>query len=273
MRKNKTFEVNILSEQSSYTQSENATFYTSDTEAYLNFKPNDEFKFDSATIALLNKDDQSLVSTPMVVADGIAQYEIPPNVIAHFGKWSAQVIFTNQSENYTSRLINFEVERYLTDSRPPKLEDVENINILISEANELIQQLKNIGVSEHISNKSNPHSVTKAQVGLGSVQNYGIATQIEAQSGTSGAKYMTPQRTKEAIETLGVRKYSANIGDGTAKTFTINHGLNTTDVSISTYLDNEEILPAMRKVINANSVQLDFATVWGTNKIKVVVRG
>lgn len=51
----------------------------------------------------------------------------------------------------------------------------------------------------HKVNKSNPHEVTKSQVGLGNVQNYGIATQAEAQAGTSNVKYMTPLRVKEAI--------------------------------------------------------------------------
>lgn len=52
----------------------------------------------------------------------------------------------------------------------------------------------------HEANTSNPHSVTKAQVGLGSVENYAIATQAEAQAGTVTNKYMTPQRTKQAID-------------------------------------------------------------------------
>ena len=51
----------------------------------------------------------------------------------------------------------------------------------------------------HIAKKDNPHAVTKSQVGLGSVSNYALATQAEAQAGTSNAKYMTPLRTKEAI--------------------------------------------------------------------------
>lgn len=54
----------------------------------------------------------------------------------------------------------------------------------------------------HTSATDNPHNVTKAQVGLGSVQNYGIATQPEAEAGTSSSKYMTPQRTKQAIAKL-----------------------------------------------------------------------
>ena len=44
---------------------------------------------------------------------------------------------------------------------------------------------------EHIDSTSNPHGVTKSQVGLGSVANYGIATQAEAEAGTSSSKYMT----------------------------------------------------------------------------------
>lgn len=43
-------------------------------------------------------------------------------------------------------------------------------------------------------------SVTKTQVGLGSVQNYGVATQAEAEAGTASNRYMTPQRTKQAID-------------------------------------------------------------------------
>lgn len=56
------------------------------------------------------------------------------------------------------------------------------------------------------------HSHTKSEVGLGSVLNYGIATEAEAKAGTSNAKYMTPLRTKEAIEALA----------STTKTFTSN---------------------------------------------------
>lgn len=57
-------------------------------------------------------------------------------------------------------------------------------------------------LASHTGNTSNPHSVTKAQVGLGSVENYAISTQAEAQAGTVATKYMTPLRTKEAIAAL-----------------------------------------------------------------------
>ena len=57
-------------------------------------------------------------------------------------------------------------------------------------------------VNTHANRVDNPHSVTKAQIGLSAVLNYGVATQVEAQTGTSNAKYMTPLRTKEAIDKI-----------------------------------------------------------------------
>lgn len=51
----------------------------------------------------------------------------------------------------------------------------------------------------HPGSGTNPHGTTKSDVGLGSVSNYGIATQVEAEVGTSNAKYMTPLRTAQEI--------------------------------------------------------------------------
>lgn len=65
-----------------------------------------------------------------------------------------------------------------------------------------VRQATKAEFDAHVANTNNPHGVTKAQVGLGNVQNYGIATQAEAQAGTSNSKYMTPLRTKEAITAL-----------------------------------------------------------------------
>ncbi|WP_313758573.1 hypothetical protein [Tissierella sp.] len=53
----------------------------------------------------------------------------------------------------------------------------------------------------HKNNANNPHKVTKSQIELGNVQNYGIATKEEAEEGTSNSKYMTPLR---AVDTLPV---------------------------------------------------------------------
>ena len=44
--------------------------------------------------------------------------------------------------------------------------------------------------------------IGKDDVGLSNVENYGIASKSEAESGNSDSKYMTPKRTKEAIDAL-----------------------------------------------------------------------
>ena len=63
----------------------------------------------------------------------------------------------------------------------------------------------------HISSTSNPHSVTKAQVGLGSVANYGIATQAEAEAGLSNIVYMTALKVKQAIDKFAMTAINAHI--------------------------------------------------------------
>lgn len=55
----------------------------------------------------------------------------------------------------------------------------------------------------HLTNTNNPHQVTKAQVGLGSVENYPMATRDEALAGTRNDRYMSPLRVAQIIGTLG----------------------------------------------------------------------
>ena len=54
-------------------------------------------------------------------------------------------------------------------------------------------------ITQHIADKNNPHGTNKTQVGLGNVQNFAVASDAEAQAGTSNAAYMTPLRTRAAI--------------------------------------------------------------------------
>lgn len=61
-------------------------------------------------------------------------------------------------------------------------------------------------LTSHTSNTSNPHSVTKAQVGLANVTNDAQvkaadkATQAEAEAGTNDTKWMTPLRTRQKVD-------------------------------------------------------------------------
>ena len=73
-----------------------------------------------------------------------------------------------------------------------------SVGILINGKIKTLQGNENM--EEHITNKENPHEVTKAQVGLGNVENFSMASKNVAESGTTSSNYMSSLRTKEAIE-------------------------------------------------------------------------
>lgn len=70
-------------------------------------------------------------------------------------------------------------------------------------------------LTAHTENKLNPHGVTKAQVQLSNVENYGIATEEEAEAGESSTKYMTPLRVFQAIAKWIGDKFVKKTGDET----------------------------------------------------------
>jgi hypothetical protein len=55
-----------------------------------------------------------------------------------------------------------------------------------------ISVLPSSGLAAHIADHTNPHQVTAAQVGLGNVKNYGVASSADAAAGTRDDVYMTP---------------------------------------------------------------------------------
>jgi hypothetical protein len=55
-------------------------------------------------------------------------------------------------------------------------------------------------LGDHISNTDNPHNVSKAQIELGNVLNYPIATMIEAFDGTRGDRYLTADQVKAVVQ-------------------------------------------------------------------------
>ena len=68
-------------------------------------------------------------------------------------------------------------------------------------------------VDDHIADVANPHQVTKTQVGLGNVENFQIASLVEAQAGTATDRYMTPQRVAQAITALLGNAFDAHLDD------------------------------------------------------------
>jgi hypothetical protein len=63
-----------------------------------------------------------------------------------------------------------------------------------------VEALFGVTMTAHIDNESNPHNVTKAQTGLGNVQNYSMSSVVEAREGTRGDRYMSPSSVAEAIQ-------------------------------------------------------------------------
>lgn len=124
-----------------------AEFHSSDTEAFLEFEPlNKDFIADSAVISLYNKDNGSIVSqstsnSNLNIVNGVVKYRMPKSVIAHFGKWQAQVIFSKGVKNYTTPIVSFDVGRYMMDARPTPLEMVESWSTLYNNAQNLLQAI------------------------------------------------------------------------------------------------------------------------------------
>lgn len=68
-------------------------------------------------------------------------------------------------------------------------------------------------LDQHIADKLNPHETTKSQVGLGDVENYPLASELEAQTGGSNERYMTPLTVKVAIEEHAGKLLDQHVSD------------------------------------------------------------
>lgn len=63
-----------------------------------------------------------------------------------------------------------------------------------------IKQASLIDFKAHVTNSENPHAVTKAQLGLSNVENYGVATVAEAIAGVATDKLMTPANVLASLK-------------------------------------------------------------------------
>ena len=52
----------------------------------------------------------------------------------------------------------------------------------------------------HIADTSNPHRITKEQIGLGHIENNPVATNAEAEAGTLVNRYVTPANLKSIFD-------------------------------------------------------------------------
>lgn len=70
----------------------------------------------------------------------------------------------------------------------------------IADIETALRQTGSTGITAHIQDTSNPHHTTAAQVGLGNVQNYGIADSATTIAGQSAVAYVTPFGLKAALD-------------------------------------------------------------------------
>lgn len=68
-------------------------------------------------------------------------------------------------------------------------------------------------INAHKNDKTNPHGTTKAQVGLGLVENYQVASSVEAEAGVATNRYMTPAMTMVLMQKNFVPLLDAHISD------------------------------------------------------------
>jgi hypothetical protein len=114
------------------------------------------------------------------------------------------------------------------------------VNLTIRSIAETIEAASGATINNHLNDINNPHNVTKAQVGLGLVQNFPIASAGEAAAGTSNERYMTPLRTAAMIQALSgndITTHATDMNNPHAVTKT-QVGLGNVD-NYSTATDNE----------------------------------
>ena len=143
MKKIKAYEISIVDKTYSKIISDETKFYTSDTALELVFKLKEtEYTFESAEIVLLNIDDRSLVTRPVVKVLDSFTYELEDDIIAHYGEWRGQVRFEQAGETYVSSPVKFRIENDLSNDRPPQLSDVQSWVSLKRYADSLVDELK-----------------------------------------------------------------------------------------------------------------------------------
>ena len=71
-----------------------------------------------------------------------------------------------------------------------------------------------------------------------------------------------------------IRKYAANIGNGTSTTIKVTHNLGTEDVTVTVReVSSKQIVMADVQIVDGNSINILFASAPASNTYRVVVTG
>ncbi|MCK9234801.1 MAG: hypothetical protein M0R77_00635 [Gammaproteobacteria bacterium] len=119
----------------------------------------------------------------------------------------------------------------------------------------LVKNLAEDPLNAHVANTNNPHSVTKTQVGLGSVNNYGTATPAEASTGTANNLYVTPEGLTSAINTRAVTPLNNHLSD-------TNNPHSVTAAQIGAY-DQGQVNTLLQSKLNTTATAADSSKLEG----------
>lgn len=99
-----------------------------------------------------------------------------------------------------------------------------------------------------------------------------IATQTEVNTGTDDATIVTPLKLKTLLDNR-TGGYAANVGDASATSFALTHGLGTRDVIVSIY-DNTTFEEVITDVVltSTSVVTVSFAVAPASNAYRVVIK-
>lgn len=99
-----------------------------------------------------------------------------------------------------------------------------------------------------------------------------IATQAETDAGTDDQRIVTPLKLKTFIDNR-TGGYAANIGNGSATSYAVSHGLGTIDVNVM-LKDNSTLAQVFADVVitDANTVTISFAVAPASNAYRVIIK-
>jgi hypothetical protein len=135
----------------------------------------------------------------------------------------------------------------------------------------LIAIVDNASTSTYASNwislEVNRDQATETALGLAE-----IATQAETDAGTNDTTIVTPLKLKTLLDNR-TGGYAANIGDGTATSFALTHGLGTRDIVVVIY-DNATYEEVITDVVATSTtvVTVSFAIAPTSNAYRVVIK-
>ena len=98
-----------------------------------------------------------------------------------------------------------------------------------------------------------------------------LATQAEVDTGTDADRAVTPATLAGSV--WSSKKFTANIGDGSATSYTVTHNLNTRDVDVEVYRNSGNYDTVMAEVqrtsVNAVTILFDSAPSSNAYRVKV----